>query len=325
MSKQHSCIRYLFFVNFNNHQSGYYTVQNTIRTGLFIGLLSTVMACNLITAEDDGSDYPTSYPVIEYSQLQEMNEVYHENNNYRICSTLNQFGFTGFSDILFGEQGNPCERDNREVIRIAMNNPDTLEAAAKRVLLENQEYTGVNDTSGLVLTEIIPLPGCINCGRPDEYSENIEWKLTFDEQQVDSILVEGTEITVVLDALGVNRIWGNWYSDFKIPDFVNYGYLEVQEGVVGWEIDMRNYTGSEEIYTISSQDVPQKPEKVYLPHLNSNSSSLEIRACWKLDINYNGDEAFEGWHAYIDIHEGALIKLAGKQDRQKSNIRGYLF
>jgi hypothetical protein len=288
------------------------TLKTFIQTVIIIGLISTVVACNLITADDDGSDYPTSYSVIEYSRLQEMNTEYQEFNNDRICSTLNQFGFTGFSDILFGEEGNPCERENREVIRIPMNNSDTLESAAKRVLLKNVEYTGVNDTSGLHLIEMIPLAGCINCGRPDEYSENIEWKLTFDDQRIDSVLVEGTEITVVLDALGVNRIWGNWYSDFKIPDFVNYGYLEVQEGIIGWEIDMRRYTGTEDIYTIGSGDVTQKPVKVYLPNVNENNSKLEIRVCWKVDINYNGQEDFDGWFAYIDIQEGSLIKLVAK-------------
>lgn len=289
------------------------TVKTTIRSVVIIGLLCVAMACNLITAEDEGSDYPTAYSVIEYSKLQEMNTEYHEFNNNRICSTLNQFGFTGFSDILFGEEGNPCERDNREVIRIPMNNPDTLESAAKRVLLKNEQYTGVNDTSGLQVIEMIPLAGCINCGRPDEYSENIEWKLTFADQYIDSVLVEGTEITVVIDALGVNRIWGNWYSGFEIPDFVNYGYLEVQNGIVGWEIDMRKYTGSEGLYTISQGDVTTKPEKVYLPYVNEGNSKLEVRACWKVNINYSGDEDFDGWFAYIDYQEGSLVKLTGKQ------------
>lgn len=197
----------------------------------------------MLTAEDDPSEYPTVYPRLEMPELREMNTEYHQANDGRLCSTLNEYGFTGFSEILFEDGQNPCDRANRTVIRIEMNNPDTLIAAAKRSLLKNSDYTGVTDTSQLVLNEIKPQPGCINCGRPDEYSANIEWSLTFEEQVIDSVEVPGTEITVFMDALGVNRIWGNWYPEFKVPEFVNFGYLDVQEGMVGWQIDMRNYTG----------------------------------------------------------------------------------
>lgn len=296
------------FGNFNYHQLGYYNVQKTILFGFIIGTIFSSLACNLITADDELSDYPTIYPEIEYSKLQEMNAEYQSENNDRICSTLNQYGFTGFSEVLFEEGKNPCVRENREVLRIAMNNTDTLVTTAKKTLLKNEKYTGVNDTSSLILKEMIPLPGCINCGRPDEYSENIEWKLTFDEQVIDSVLVEDTEITVVLDANGVNRIWGNWYSGFKIPDFVNYGYLEVQEGIVGWQIDMRNFTGEQKIYTVGQEDVTGQPKKAYIPIINKETSNLEIRACWKVRITYSGDN-FDGWYAYIDFEEGSLEKL----------------
>ncbi|MEX0722515.1 MAG: hypothetical protein WD357_07695 [Gracilimonas sp.] len=269
-------------------------------------------SCNLLTVEEEASEYPTVFPRYNLEELRAMNAEFHESNNDRVCSTLNEFGFTGFSEILFEKGENPCDRDNpsREVIRIEMTNPDTLEEAAKKVLLQNSAYTGVEDTSLLVLNEITPQPGCINCGDPDEYSANIEWSLTFEEQVVDSVTVPGTEITVFVDALGVNRIWGNWYPDFKIPDFVNFGYLEVQEGMVGWQIDMRNFMGEEEIYTVQEEDVTEQPYKVYLPI--ENEQGLEIRTCWAVPITNSSNENFEGWIAYIDIEEGHFVEIAAK-------------
>lgn len=268
------------------------------------------ISCNLLTAEDDPSEYPTVYPRLEMPELREMNTEYHQANDGRLCSTLNEYGFTGFSEILFEDGQNPCDRANRTVIRIEMNNPDTLIAAAKRSLLKNSDYTGVTDTSQLVLNEIKPQPGCINCGRPDEYSANIEWSLTFEEQVIDSVEVPGTEITVFMDALGVNRIWGNWYPEFKVPEFVNFGYLDVQEGMVGWQIDMRNYTGEETIYTVQEEDVTEYPYKVYLPV--ENEQGLQIRTCWAVPISNSTNENFEGWLAYVDIKEGFLVDLVAR-------------
>lgn len=268
------------------------------------------ISCNLLTAEDDPSEYPTVYPRLEMPELREMNTGYHQANDGRLCSTLNEYGFTGFSEILFEGGQNPCDRANRAVVRIEMNNSDTLIAAAKRSLLKNSDYTGVTDTSRLVVNEIKPQPGCINCGRPDEYSANIEWSLTFEEQVIDSVEVPGTEITVFLDALGVNRIWGNWYPEFKVPEFVNFGYLDVQEGMVGWQIDMRNYTGEETIYTVQEEDVTEQPYKVYLPV--ENEQGLQIRTCWAVPISNSTNENFEGWVAYVDIKEGFLVDLVAR-------------
>lgn len=269
------------------------------------------ISCNLLTAEGELSDYPTVYPPLEMGELQELNNEYHQANNGRLCSTLNAYGFTGFSKILFeNEEQNPCDRANRTVVRIEMNNTDTLLAAAKRSLLKNSVYTGVKDTSKLVLNEITAQPGCINCGSPNEYSANIEWSLTFENQVIDSVEVPGTEIIVFLDALGVNRIWGNWYSEFKVPEFVNFGYLDVQEGMVGWQIDMRNYTEEDTIYTVQKEDVTEKPYKVYLPV--ENEDGLQIRTCWAVPISNSTNENFEGWLAYIDIKEGFLVDLVAK-------------
>ncbi|MFD2532600.1 hypothetical protein [Gracilimonas halophila] len=269
------------------------------------------ISCNLLTAEDGPSEYPTVYPRLEMVELQELNNEYHQANDGRLCSTLNEYGLTGFSKVLFeDEEENPCDRANRSVVRIEMNNSDTLVAAAKRSLLKNSVYTGVRDTSKLVLNEMSPQPGCINCRSPDEYSANIEWSLTFENQVIDSVEIPNTEIIVFLDALGVNRIWGNWYSEFKVPEFVNFGYLDVQEGMVGWQIDMRNYTEEETIYTVQEEDVTEQPYKVYLPV--ENEEGLQIRTCWAVPISNSANENFEGWLAYVDIKEGFLVDLVAK-------------
>ncbi|MDR9415358.1 MAG: hypothetical protein RI564_03665 [Gracilimonas sp.] len=286
--------------------------MDKLRLYSLIGILSiAIIGCNLLTAENPTLDYPTTYPVISLPELEAMNSEYQSANDNRICSTLNEYGFTGFSEILFLDGTNPCDRANRDVVRVEMNEPDTLLKAAQKALLKNSEYTGVTDSSALFLKDISPQPGCVNCGRPDEYSANIEWRLTFGRQLIDSTEVPGTEIIVFFDALGVNRIWGNWYPNVTIPNFVNYGYAEVQAGMVGWQIDMRPYTGESKIYTIKAEDLTERPTKVLVPYENVAQERLEIRYCWAVQIDHPNEE-FDGWTAYIDIEEGILVKLTSR-------------
>lgn len=291
-------------------------MQKNTHLIILFGIVFGMFSCDLLTISDEALEYPTKYPQLEIGELESLNAEYQSANNGRLCSTLNEYGFTGFSEVLFENGENPCERTNRgdDVVRIEMDNPDTLASAAKKILLKNSKYTGIRDTNKLVLNELLPQPGCINCGRPDEFSANIEWKLTFKNQVIDSAEVLGTEITVFMDAEGVNRIWGNWYPDFKIPDFVNFGYLDVMQGMVGWQIDLHDFTGVDSIYTVQEEDITEIPEKVHLPIVDKNSNDLEIRTCWAVPILKSKDENFLGWIAYIDIEEGFLVDLVSKQE-----------
>ena len=280
------------------------------------------MACDMLTISDEALEYPTVYSKIELGELEALNQDYQELNNGRLCSTLNEFGFTGFSEILFVNGQNPCERRFRDVIRIEMTNTDTLLSAAMRVLYMNREYTGVQDPNQLKLKSMSPQPGCINCGEVDEYSANIEWSLTFENQYVDSAEVLGTEIVVFLDALGVNRIWGNWYPDFKTPDFINFGYVDVQEEMTGMEIDMEPYTGQDTTYIVQAQDFQEIPTKVHYPRERDNGNELEIRTCWAIPIQYGMNETFPGWMAYVDIEEGILVDLISRTSEDQTFFSG---
>jgi hypothetical protein len=275
-----------------------------------MGVALVITSCDLLTVDEDAKSYPTVYSPLERSTVEEMNASYQAANNHHICSTLNVYGFTGFSELFFVDGESPCV--NRPVVRIEMTNTDTLEQAAKKALLLNSAYTGVTDTTRLILTNMEPLPGCIICEGPSENRVNIEWKLTYANQRVDTVRVLDTEITVFIDAEGVNRIWGNWFTDFKIPEFVNYGYKDVESGMVGWQIDMRTYTGDESIYTVKAEDITQRPQKVHLQVVDKDTGNLELRTCWSVSIGYSENDAFAGWNAYIDTEEGFLVKLEAK-------------
>lgn len=249
-------------------------------------------------------EYPMRIEALELEELQLLNERYQNENDDRLCSTLNEYGLTGFSRVLFPNDVNPCLE--REIIRIELLNPDSLTAEAKKALLKNKEFTFVSDTSRLVVKEIIPLYGCTICEGPDINSVELEWKITFANQRLTNSEIEGTEITVFIDALGVNRIWGNWYPDFSSGGLINVGFLEAKNIMLDWEIDMESYTGEKEIFIIGEEHLTEDPIFEYLAY--RNEGSLELRRTWRVPISHP-DNTFQGWNANIDVYEGLLLSV----------------
>ncbi len=252
----------------------------------------------------DVSDYPSKIEPVELRELEELNSRYQQGNDNHICSTLNEFGITGFSRVLFPGDVNPCL--NKEVVRAELTRTDTLIAAAKKSLIKNVEFTFVDDTTDLVVKDLVPLFGCTICEGPEINSVPIEYKITFESQYYGNTKVRNSNITVFLDSVGVNRIWGNWYPEFTSPGLINIGYLEAQRMLIDWEINMEPYTGENTIFVVSENNLNEVPEFEFYPY--KNEGVLELRKTWKVEISYT-DDSFEGWNANIDVIDGLLLAI----------------
>ncbi len=233
-----------------------------------------------------------------------LNARYHAENEDYICSTLNEFGYSGFSRVLFPNDINPCL--NREEVRVELSNSDTLVSVAKRALLKNQEFTLVSDTTELVVDEITPLYGCTICEGPDINSVPIEYKISFMPQSYDGVEVNNSKITVFVDSIGVNRIWGNWFPEFEVPGLINIGYLEAQNMLLDWEINMEPYTGVDSIFTVQPKHLQEQPEFEFYPFVKEGV--LELRKTWRVNIQFD-DNTFEGWYANIDVIDGLFLAI----------------
>ena len=249
-------------------------------------------------------EYPAKIESLSLSDLEKLNRKYHQENNDKYCSTLNEYGFTGFSRVLFPGDVNPCL--SKTPVRIELTNTDTLITAVKRDLLKNSRYTSVVDTSLLDIEELLPLYGCTICEGPNTNSVPIEWKITFKPQVKDGTEIRNTRISVFIDAQGVNRIWGNWYPEFRVPGLINYGYAYAKETLVGRRIQLNQFIGIKGIFTIAEEHLTERPEYEFLPF--ESEGTLELRKTWKVIINYPGDE-LEGWVANVDVFDGELLQI----------------
>tara|TARA_R110000868_G_scaffold304437_10_gene565134 strand:+ start:6041 stop:6847 length:807 start_codon:yes stop_codon:yes gene_type:complete len=261
------------------------------------------MSCDVLEVADF-PEYPTKIESLPLEELVLLNQKYIEENEGYICSPLNEFGFTGFSRVLFPNDENPCL--TRDVVRSELVYSDSLLDIVKRSLLRNAEYTNVTDTTALEVTEIIPLYGCTICEGQDENSVPLEYKFTFDVQKFEATEVRNSEITVVVDSIGVNRILGNWYPKFESPGLINIGYIDAQKIMIGWEINMEPLIGEKLVFIVEEEHLNEIPEFEYMPFINEQV--LELRKTWKVPISYK-DETFEGWYANVDVIDGLLLSV----------------
>ncbi|WP_069132845.1 hypothetical protein [Rhodohalobacter halophilus] len=269
---------------------------------IYIFLLTFIAGCDVFNFDEEALIYPTQLEPYEMEQLTELNEQFQASNDH-ICSTLNRYGLTGFSDVLFEGQSSPCL--NREPVRIELTEPDTLLSLAVETLVMNEGFTGVTDPDKLELSEMEPLRGCIICEGPNIDSRIIEWKFVFNSQQINELDVHDSSITVIVDGLGVNRIWGNWYNDPYIPSRANYLPDEIVEKLDGQTIEWIE-DGELFEHTILADSLNIPTEKTIIPFENSENGNLELRAGWRIEVPSN-QVPFGGWAVFGDKIDGRIL------------------
>ncbi len=258
-------------------------------------------------------DYPITIPPIGLLELDDLNTVYQQKNQNKLCSTLNEFGYTGFSRVLFPNDVNPCSSRIPEAVELS--SPDVHLEKAISAILFNKDFTNVSNANNLVLEEALPLYGCTICEGPETNSVPIEWKFTFSPQVFNGMEVNGSEITVFVDVDGVNRIWGNWYETFYAPTLLDVGFVEAENSLIGLEIDLNEIANVDSVFTITSEDIGRAKNFEIIPFLNE-FSELELRKSWIVPITFKDDQ-IESLFANVDAVDSRLLRITAI--RQETN------
>ncbi|MFA5669106.1 MAG: hypothetical protein WC967_07670 [Balneolaceae bacterium] len=268
----------------------------------FLGIiLLLVLSCDLSPIEETEL-YPATIQALDSTELLELNRIYQKKNNDYICSTLNEFGFTGFSRVLFVDGKSPC--DTKTIPKIELPYSDELLDRAREAIVFNSEFTNVRNSWQLVLKEVLPLYDCTICEEPLINSVITQWRFTFENQTKDNIEVYDTEISVYVDALGVNRIWGNWHEIYA-PDFIEVGYVTAKEKLIGKTLSYEDENGEVIQQEITATDLGENPYKKYVPAVNNNT--LQLHLCWVIEISLHSTDEVK-WKEFVDVKSGEIVK-----------------
>lgn len=272
---------------------------------LFITIfLISFYACDVFNIDEDAPVYPSQLSKLELGELIALNEKFQSQNN-NICSTLNEYGLTGYSTVLFDGEAGPCL--DREPVQIELAEPDTLLSIASEALISNSEFTGVSAVEDLVLLEMEPLRGCISCDDQSSEGKIIEWKFVFDNQKINGLEVYDSSVTVFVDANGVNRIWGNWFEQPIIPLRASFLPEEIADNLEGQTLKW-NENGEEYQQTITADQLKLPEEKIIIPFENEENNKLELRVGWKIEVP-SENTPFGGWVIIGDIINGRILEV----------------
>lgn len=267
---------------------------------LFCILSISMWGCEATSIEEP-VPYPKVYEKKTIEELTALNSEYQQNNDNKICSTLNEYGFTGFSRILFVNDINPCLSRNAPKVEFPFS--DSIVEQAKQKLIENGKFTNVNEFDNFEVSEILALNGCTICEGPDINNVPLEWKITFANHFYEGVEVKGTEIAVHVDHDGVNRIWGNRFEVVD-PGLPVIGYLEAQRKFIGRTLSYENEGGDTIDQDVNTSDMTSIPDMVFLPI--KKAENLELRKCWRIPISERNSEVIR-WKGFVDIITGEVI------------------
>ena len=261
------------------------------------------VGCESLSTVDVNDDYPVFIKRLEMNELRVLNDVYHQMNKGLICSTLNEYGLTGFSRVLFPNDINPCL--NREIEKQELIYDDDFLNLVKLKLFENAAFTGTREIESLTLADITSLDGCTICEGPDINNVPLQWKFTFEPQQVNGIIVSGTEVVVYLDSNGINRIWGNWYPVVD-PGFIEFGSSEAKKSVVGMKVRYANETNQIFEQEITEDHIFEAPELMYVA-VNVDAG-LEIHKVWILKVLQHNTSQIR-WNIFFSTITGEVLEV----------------
>ncbi|MEP1150188.1 MAG: hypothetical protein ABJH08_00550 [Balneola sp.] len=282
---------------------GQYTVIIKKYAYLVLVICAIFLGCDSLSQKDENVGYPVFIKQIDTSDLILLNERYHQKNNGSLCSTLNEYGFTGFSRVLFPNNSNPCL--GQTVVKEELLYTFDLLEQAKQVLIENSEFTGVKNASDLITKEIISLDGCTVCEGKDINNVPLQWKFTFRPQYYNKVEVSESEIVVYIDAEGVNRIWGNWYPVID-PGFIDFGYNKAIEKIVGERLRYANEENQIFEQEILYDHISGEPGLRFAPI--KVDEGIEIHKVWSISI-LKEDKSETRWRVYISTVTGEILEV----------------
>ncbi len=256
---------------------------NQARILFLCGCIGVVSGCGdrSPTGPGLGEKYPTTLVQLSPDSLQTAKELF-ASENPRICSSLNEYGFTA---------GPLCYEQSLGV----GDDPDLklLAQMAKDAVLRNSRFTGVVDSlyfSGRSFWAV---------GSP---MRDVEFR----SQKCEGLWVMGTRITARLDTVGVLSIQGNHYRDIYIPR-ARLSAREAQQSIIGMPLRYLDEHG-EQTRLVDHHDFYEQPSRVVLPV--KRELSIELRVAWSIPVCYERTS----WYVYVDSVWGDSLEVSGPYD-----------
>lgn len=222
--------------------------------------------------------YPTVISPLPSAQLEKLNAEFRDLNP-KFWGNLNKYGFI----------------DDDIKSTTYMVHPDTIltdenlmNQRAKAMLLKNSKFTGVADS-----TKLVVIGSWV-------HGKGKLWTVRFANQVYNGLEVKNSKIFTWLDAKGVYRVSGNWYSYIFIPD-KQIREEDAKDIIIGFKIEYyTGWGGDKQVYIVTEQDITNPAVKIVL--VQFSGENIELKVAWQISVGLP-----IGWHVFIDIVTGEIL------------------
>ena len=233
-------------------------------------------------SEQTGEEDPL-YPTTIYRLSEEILSIMREDfaqRNPDIYSSLNHFGFCSWSSD--GGTGTPGGFTKEEAI-----------AAVKEFVARNPEYTGVNNPNDLqfkyIESSVI-------------YNDALFWCLKTENQKINGIEVDNTEILFHTQSRKLIRCYGNYFPEIYVPEKFNFNAEQAKSKLSGKEIFIVDWSGNPySIGFVTEEHLRQATVKLIVVPLETEEK-IELRVTWQIHL----DSLYYIFE--IDVMTGEIIR-----------------
>jgi hypothetical protein len=248
---------------------------------LLLGIVVLLSSCDKRspTKPDSSTEYPTIVVPLSPDSLDSAREEF-ALANPKICSSLNEYGFTDGPLCWEGSAGVAPHRDDETVNALVEMTRDTV--------LRNSKFTGVTQRSLLEVSHI--------------FGGSLAILVQFKPQYCEGLPILGSEIEARVDSVGVISIRGYHYREIHIPSR-RLNAEEARRAVVGMRLKWSYKDGG--FHRVEYDDLCRELCEVVFPF--ESDGKRELRSAWGVPV---GCEQLR-WTVYIDSVSGDALRVYG--------------
>ena len=231
---------------------------------------------------DIPKDYPTTYYILSSGALSKQRSEYSSRNPY-ISSSLNEFGFCGYSGAPLSVTTPPSAgaKTREEIIDIV-----------KHFVSENRNETGVDHPDAITFSVASTDTG---------YNGSVGWYFRTANQRADTIEVLNTSILFHVTNASMTLCCGNWYPEIFIPRKFNISQDVAKNNLIGKVVSHYSFDGTLSQVTIAAADVENSSVNLKIIPAEDDGK-IELHLCWQVNI-----PAPVYYEIYIDVMTGSII------------------
>jgi len=256
---------------------------------ILLSLLLLYIACfgckaDLITSDvETDLNYPTTLHPLSEEKIQQLQNEFDALNKNKPCSKINKYGYIGNDRCHRAYQLVPISQDRAFVLAVS-------------TILKNARYVNITDSVTLIASGYKVI---------QSDTASTKWKIIFGPQIYNGFELPFTWITVRIYGNEPYTLTGHWYSDIYIPSRYTIDKEKAKQKVVGEKLIWGDIAGTPQEFVITDESISDNISNAIFPLEKENS--IELRVIWKIPILFSSD--FVGWHIYIDVITGEIVKI----------------